>query len=570
MPEFGLDLLPKQSELYDELKYGTRPVIGIYGGRGSSKSSGIDRVLLSLMYEEPGLLCCVVMRNYDQVKKYHIDTIKQEFPWLQDDIVSTMPSHLDIGTSRMDFSYAESLDDVKRRFMSGNYAIIAIDQAEQFTAEEIREMRRANRIKGGKMARIVLSFNMRGASIQELKKWFVLHEVNKDEDPNDYVGYKWNPWDNVYWCLDALQKDGYSIEEYYSWTDQQRMDYAANNGPYTHGLSVDDEVIRQADWYGSWESIEGTYFANSFDLESTRITPGLVEAMRKPWATHWISGDWGKSHWTAIQWHYRVTLSPSEIARTLGWTVQNPLNVTVTYREMYVCDLESPEVAKYIVDCTPTKLFPGDKRLDERSLIKAFYLGRDAFADEDSPLTTAIQIGKVMREFKMPTPERADDDRIGGYTLMSSLLRGTKGHGWVTGEFKVPSSERRNLTVEKLDQPFQVNDVWLISNECVELLKSIPLLMRDPKKREDVLKTDKSLAKIEMDSTDAARYGLKSMLNPRKKTDEMKFQEQMSELVGQPAKQTLLAFKHAAKTKGPKSRWTQSLPPSWRSNVKEK
>ena len=39
--------------------------------------------------------------------------------------------------------------------------------------------------------------------------------------------------------------------------------------------------------------------------------------------------------------------------------------------------------------------------------------------------------------------------------------------------------------------------------------------MRDPKNLDDVLKTDKSQAKIEQDVSESARYFLKSLLDPR-------------------------------------------------------
>jgi hypothetical protein len=76
-----IDLQPKQSEMYQLLANGRATVIGVGGGRGAAKSSGADRVVVSLMYEFP-LLACMVMRNFDQVFKYHIEPIRREFPWL--------------------------------------------------------------------------------------------------------------------------------------------------------------------------------------------------------------------------------------------------------------------------------------------------------------------------------------------------------------------------------------------------------------------------------------------------------------------------------------------------------
>lgn len=58
--------------------------------------------------------------------------------------------------------------------------------------------------------------------------------------------------------------------------------------------------------------------------------------------------------------------------------------------------------------------------------------------------------------------------------------------------------------------------VWLISAECPELLESLPILMRDPKDLDVVLKTDKGQARLEQDVSESARYGLKSYLRSAK------------------------------------------------------
>jgi hypothetical protein len=102
-----------------------------------------------------------------------------------------------------------------------------------------------------------------------------------------------------------------------------------------------------------------------------------------------------------------------------------------------------------------------------------------------------MNIGKVLREVGLPQPEQADNDRAGGARLMYDLLANTKRRGTIEG------------------------DIWLISAQCPELLNAIPVLMRDPKNIDDVLKTDKSATRIESDVYDSVRYGLYSMLPAR-------------------------------------------------------
>ncbi len=492
MPQ--IELQPKQSELLRLITESSAPVIGVGGGRGAAKSSGADRCAIALMYENEGLTICMIMRTWvKQMVPFHLEPIRRDFPWLSAGLTSSPPAMLRIGRSRMEFKYAENYDAVEEAFRSGNYDLIFIDQAEQFTWREISEIRKAARSKGGRQAKTVLLFNMRGACIQDLRKVFYTREV---ANPEDYIFLKVNPWDNVEWVRAALERDGLTIADYYALTDGQRKQYAALHGPYTRQLASDDPVIAKADWEGDWDSLEGSYFANSFDLESTRIAAGKVEQLRKPWSAHWLAQDWGRAHYCATYWGFRVALPPHEALKYLGWELTKPINVTVIYREMIVSELESTDVGQNVVDATPK---------DEREKHKRFYLSPDAFGAKDSPNTIAMKESAVLRAYGMPVASMADNDRKGGWGLMSALFRAAKGKGW---------------GIDKDGKRFQYDDALLISSECAELLKAIPALLRDSKDIDDVLKTDKSRAMIEQDCGDALRYLLKSMLSPRNKNQE--------------------------------------------------
>jgi len=279
-----IELLPNQSLLYDELRNGDHAVIGVGGGRGSSKSSGADRCILSLMYEIPGIRICLIMKLWStQIVPFHLEQLRHSFPWLTDNLRMSSPALLQLNGSSCEFKAAQNYDSVELAFRSGNYDVIFVDQAEQFSLREISEMRkccRSTKIKFP-IGKMVLLFNMRGSGIQDLKKMFVNKEIG---DPNDYIFFKFDPWSNYTWVQNALIKDGYSVKDYYRWTDDQRKEYAALKGPYTKMLSEGDPVISKADWEGSWDTVEGAYFANSFDLESTRLSPSIVDSMKKPWA----------------------------------------------------------------------------------------------------------------------------------------------------------------------------------------------------------------------------------------------------------------------------------------------
>jgi hypothetical protein len=372
-------------------------------------------------------------------------------------------------------------------------------------------------------SKMVLSHNMGGVGIQTLRKWFHTHEYNARENPENYYFIKFNPWDNVEWVRPALREDGLTLEErriceasleadgipksewtedrllerkYYDiFTDEERMQYAASRGEYTQALDTDEESYRARDWLGSWDAFEGAYFGRVFDRSATMITQAQAEALIQPWDKTGISTDWGKAHFCATLWHGVTLASPKRMWDILRWEVAKPVNVIVTYREWIINEMTSPLVGAGIVERTPE----GERKDTER-----YFLSPDAFGERDSDNTTADEIGDQLAPYKMPRPIPADNDVDGGWLLMYALLYNTKMRGKAD-----PLSEIMVRGKAATDT------VWLITAECTELLNSIPLLMRDPKNIDRVLKTDKSAARVEQDVSESARYFLKSWLCPR-------------------------------------------------------
>ncbi len=370
-------LQPKQRLAYDLLASSQYRHLGIYGGRGSAKSGGIDRIGLSLLIDQPGITACVVMRTYEQLRKYHIDPLLKAFPdvepyYHRSDKKLVLPCAG--GSSQLDLGYAENYDAVEQFFRSANYKYIFIDQAEQFIESELREMRKACRWPGGG-AKLLYSFNMGGAGIQTLRKWFHTHEVGERENPGLYESIRFNPWDNIEWVRDALAADGLTEADYYNlWTDEQRMEYSARRGEYTSELASEDDALRNRDWLGSWDSLEGAYYARVFDRASMLLDRTQVSQLVQPWDVRWLSQDWGKQHYNVTYWHAVTQVSPERAKRILGWDVEKPFKAVVTYRELVVNELSSQEVAERIVNATPES---------ERKLVKSFFLSPDAFGERD-------------------------------------------------------------------------------------------------------------------------------------------------------------------------------------------
>jgi len=515
-----IELQPKQGDIYDYVVDGTATWIGGGGGRGGAKSGAIHRVMLARRLQWPGTIGAIVMRNSDQVRDYHELPMKRTWPQLEPyyhkgDRTITLPfRESGVPSSIIKFTHAETLADVVRRFRSANLFDIAVDQAEQFTEEELREMKQAVRWPGVPIGtcKLWLFFNMGGVGIDFMRKKFHDLEYNPQEDPKDFKFVHFFPYDNVEWSRPALEQDGLTVEDYYSWPEAKRIDYCATRSQYGKDLMSQDEALVKRDFYGSWDVLEGAFFSRSFDRNATVVAPETADEMIKPWWERWLGQDWARGHYCPTYWLAHGELSPSEAKKLLGWDVRLTLRVIVVYRE-YIAggetakpsdaargvtgDFDEQDVAAQIVERTPS---------GERDHLSDFFLSPDAFGKKSSQNTIAQIQGEILNAAGMPYPRQADNDRIGGWSLLSRLFLATKRKG------------QRN------------DQVLLISANCPALINSIPLLMRDPKNLSDVLKTDESTARIEMDTADSLRYACKSKLEPGKKPKEVEAQEKLRAL----------------------------------------
>jgi hypothetical protein len=520
-------LQPKQGQAYDLVEHGSATWIGIGGGRGGAKSGLIQRIMLARRLERPGTIGVIVMRNSDQVRRYHEDVMLRTWPQMEDyyhkterKIVLPMAEG---PPSEIHFTYAESLADVIRRFRSANYFDIFIDQAEQFSEQELREIKQAVRwpnVPEG-TCKLLLAFNMGGVGIDFLRKKFHLHEFNEKERREDFAFIHVSPFDNVEWSRPALAADGLKLADYYLWPEQKRREYCATRSDYGRALVSQDPAMVKRDWDGDWESLEGAFFGRVFDRDATVLSLDQVKGLIKPWWKRWCSQDWGRGHYCVTYWHARGEISPEEAKEVLGWDIKRTVKIVVTYRE-YIAggaakgdeggdrELAEQDIALQIVQrSSESGRMVDGTQWEEKKQIKSFHLSPDAFAKRTSKKTIAQEYAEIFTKAGLPAPSRADDDVPGGWALMYNMLLAAK---------RARAGQLRT------------GEVWCISANCPELVSSIPLLMRDPKDLDRVHKTDKGEAKIEMDCSEAARYGLKSMLNPGRKPDQVEVEEKIAKM----------------------------------------
>jgi hypothetical protein len=280
--------------------------------------------------------------------------------------------------------------------------------------------------------------------------------------------------------------------------------YAADES-YLKTLRALPTHLRRAFLDGDWEVFAGQYF-DRFDF--TRHVLRAEEIDWKPWLPRWISIDWGFEHPAAAYWHAQLPAAHTGVRSERGVPESgfpsasfmnrpaqkfdesllgselpmakrepsaskpcppqddDPRRV-VTYRELVTRHTAPRDLAREII---ARSLVSSGERVGPEK-IDAIYLSPDAFARRTDEASIAEQMGDTFAGAGFPRPTSADDDRVGGWMLMYQMLD--------AGE-------------------------WLLTENCVELIRTLPSLVRDSARIEDVHKMDGD------DPADAARYGLKS------------------------------------------------------------
>jgi hypothetical protein len=194
------------------------------------------------------------------------------------------------------------------------------------------------------------------------------------------------------------------------------------------------------------------YAGQYFDIFSReRHTVRPEQVQLEQWTPRWISIDWGFEHPSAVYWH-----------------ATRPDGVFVTYREFVQNHLSPRMLAAAIAERSIDRVGHGER-------IRDVFLSPDAFAQRSADASIAEQLSDGLAAAGLPRATPADNDRVGGWMLMYQALEA---------------------------------DHWLIAENCTRLIDTLPTLTRDPANVEDVLKCDGD------DPADAARYGLKSALDP--------------------------------------------------------
>jgi phage terminase large subunit len=460
-----IELQPKQIELLRLLERGTAEVIGFGGARGGAKSHGVRACNLIRRLKYPNTDSLVFRRTFPELNRNHILPTFRDWPQLRDWYVKD--EHTINFPNGSHTTYASADDDrAWDKLQGAEFADIFVDEAGQNEEERVVWLRTVLRCVTNReiVPRMVLTMNPGGIGHAFVKRVFIDRNFRRNERPEDFVFLQAHGYDNVEWCRPALNRKGITIREYYEWPEEQRFKFFITESQYGRTLDGLPGRLRDANLVGRWDVFEGQYFdvfdydANTVELEDVmpreqsadeeraEIEEGIVRM--KPWHTRWLSGDWGFNDDCVIHWN-AVTEA----------------GLFTTYRELTVDHMTADKLGEQILEMNA-----GDP-------ISFFAFSPDAFAQKQSLRTVADELGDVLIAGGLPAPEKADNDRIGGWQLMYQMLAAR---------------------------------TWRITRNCRTLIGSIPVLQADPDKVNDVAESPVDHA------PDSARYGLKTYVaSPR-------------------------------------------------------
>jgi hypothetical protein len=465
----GYEPFPKQ-----KLFHGSGAKYRLFGGAaGPGKSKALLMEAILQAHEHPGANTLLLRRTFPELEQSLLLYFKRDVPR---ELYENFQESKHVVTwrngSTTRFGYCARESDVYQ-YQGAEFLFIGIDELTLFTLRQWQFLTSRNRCP------VAGAFPcMAGAT-----------------NPGN-IGHAWV---KALW-IDREPAPGMEHPEEYDAADYDFIPARVADNPiyagdeqYLKTLRALPSHLKRAFLDGDWDVFAGQYF-DRFDC--SRHVVRAEEIDWKPWWPRWISVDWGFEHPAAVYWHAQGEWESA------GGGANEQRTGVVTYRE-YVTHRTPPrELAREIVarcvagsDSGRGDSGPGfgcgagwrDRRemlrygqddsegrnrgCGEREKIDAIYLSPDAFARRTDEASIAEQMGDVFAAAGLPRPVPADDDRVGGWMLMYQMLD--------AGE-------------------------WLLTENCIELIRGIPNLVRDPVRIEDVEKMDGD------DAADAARYGLKS------------------------------------------------------------
>jgi phage terminase large subunit len=465
-------LQPKQAMFDWLMENSLASWMGYGGSRGGSKSACARRVMVRRRLTYPGTNGLIMRRVWDDVLKNHVLEMWKDFPELRELYNAQEKCIYLPNNSKIFFGSAEVKADVDRQAYGPEFMDIMVDQAEQFTEDELKQIKTTCRWVGMPMhaCKFGLYFNPGGVSAGFLQRVFHLKEYHEREIPEDFVFMQAYGWDNACWALASLKEDGLTEADYYKWSSQQRFQYYITRTQYGREMNALDANKRPGQLLGDFQKFAGQYFSNLNRDVHVWAREDIIFQSHWP---RWISIDWGFQHHTSVGWFCQAGLITED-------GKVRPL--TILYKHLLKQGLSERALAEEI--CA----YNNEDHVDN------IFAGHDLWKKESNSLTKESAMSQVFRAHGLPSLKKAVIDRVDGWRLVHRMLD--------EGEF-------------------------IMTDNCNDVFMALSTLVYDEKKQnEDVLKA----VTKEDDIADMVRYGLASQFAPQREPEALQMQREVAHL----------------------------------------
>ena len=401
---------PKQQAFF----LSTAPHTAYGGARGGGKSWAMRRKLVLLALRYPGLNELLLRRTLPELQENHVLPLLKELSgcvsYHQTQRCFTFPNG-----SRIKLGYCDKEADVFQ-YQGQEYDVIGMEEATHFTESQMQFLTTCNRSTRGDFApRMYYTCNPGGPGHEWVKRLFIDRRYGPGERAQDYAFIPARLTDN-------------------------RVLMDRDPGYYQKLLRL-PEHLKRAYLDGDWDVLSGRYFPE-FSQRLHVKAPFAIPT----WWRRFRAMDWGYNDPCCVLW---LAVSPE--------------GQIIVYRELYVRQMLSSQVAKKVRELTG-----GEK-------MAYTVASPDAWQQRGLPGAQGDCIADVFQKNGVPLIP-ADNRRIHGWQRLRECL--------APGADGAPG--------------------LVIFEGCRELIRTLPLLTYDERDHEDV--SDR----CEDHAPEALRYGVMS------------------------------------------------------------
>ena len=162
-------------------------IVGYGGARGGGKSWSIQTKAKLLVFKHKGIKIAIFRRKYPDLEKNHIRTLVGELVGAKVAKYSKQEKRLTFNTgSVIEFVFAQRTDELVIKTQGIEWDVIFIDEATQWTEEELKMIYSCCRGANDHPKRIYLTCNPGGVGHQYIKRIFIDKKYLPGEYPEDY------------------------------------------------------------------------------------------------------------------------------------------------------------------------------------------------------------------------------------------------------------------------------------------------------------------------------------------------------------------------------------------------